>query len=417
MIPGNLGLIVGIVAGVAFIKWASSGLGPLGLAFGLLLSAVFLMWLGYMLPKVRMLLVSVGFFTLMSGAFASYSNWLPQTRGEVPPVEPAGAAKKAEDMTTQELADKGEMIIFGEMGTLHGQGKGQCPLCHGFKKGDVSERAPNLSGIPSRAAERIKDPRYLKPDSVQTESFPGSGRATTAIEYIAESHACPNCFIVAGYGVKGSNDRESPMPQIHKPPIQLSIDELIAVDTWLFTREGEEAPAVADIRAAYEKFIPAADRPEPAKEAAAPAGGPALNIATGADKPEDMITKMGCGACHTIPTTPNKFAAIGPVLIEKTNAPKRIASAEYQARVKAGKAHAKTPKEYIIESIMNPSAYVVPAFKQPSNPDVSMMPADFSKKFTYEAVEKLADFLLSIDESAAAKDGIKVDKDGRKQAG
>jgi hypothetical protein len=42
------------------------------------------------------------------------------------------------------------------------------------------------------------------------------------------------------------------------------------------------------------------------------------------------------------------------------------------------------------------------------------MPPDFSKKFTYEAVEKLAEFLLSIDESAAAKDGIKVDKDGKK---
>jgi hypothetical protein len=418
VIPGKLGLIVGIVAGVWFIKWASSGLGPLGLAFGLLLSAVFLMWLGYMLPKARMLLVSIGFFTLISGAFASYSNWLPQSRGEVPPVEPAGGGVKAEDMSPQELADKGEMLIFGEMGTLHGQGKGQCPLCHGFKAGDVSERAPNLAGIPARSSERIKDPRYLKPDFEQNEAFSGSGRATTGIEYIAESHACPNCFVVAGFGEKGSNDRRSPMPAVHKPPIQLSIDEMIAIDTWMFTREGEEAPAVADLRAAYEKFIPAADRPEPAQEAAAPAGGgPALNIVLGTDKPEDMLAKMGCGACHIVPTTAQKFGAIGPVLIEKTNATKRIASAEYKARVRAGKAHATTPKEYVIESIMNPSAYVVPAFKNPGAPDVSMMPADFNKKFTYEAVEKLADFLLSIDESAAAKDGIKVDKDGRKQAG
>jgi cytochrome c2 len=415
VIPGKLGLLVGTVAGIAFIKWASSGMGPLGLAFGLLLSAVFLMWLGYMLPKARMLLVAVGFFTLLSGTFASYSNWLPQVRGEVPVAEPAGAAKKAEDMTTQELADKGEMIIFGEMGTMHGQGKGQCPLCHGFKKGDVSERAPNLAGIPGRSSERIKEERYLKPDSIQTEAFSGSGRATTGIEYIAESHSCPNCFIVSGFGVKGSNDRESPMPSIHKPPIQLTIDELIAVDTWMFVREGEEAPAVADLRAAYEKFIPASDRPEPAAEAAAPAGGaPALNIATGTDKPEDMLTKMGCGACHTIPGTANKFGAIGPVLIEKTTSVKRLASPEYKARVAAGKAHAKTPKEYIMESIMNPSAFVVPAFKNPGAPEVSMMPPDFSKKFTYEAVEKLAEFLLSIDESAAAKDGIKVDKDGKK---
>ena len=413
MIPGKIGLAVGIVGSVAFIRWATHGGGTLGLAFGLLLSAVLLMWLGYMLPRARMILVSVGFFTLMSGIFASYSNWLPQVRGEVPVVEKTTGGQKPEDMPTDKLAEKGEMIIFGQLGMLEGQGKGQCPLCHGFKKGIVSERAPNLMGIPQRAGERVKDPRYLKPDSIQTEAFSGSGRATTAVEYIAESHSCPNCFIVAGYGVKGSNDRESPMPTIHKPPIQLTLDELIAVDTWLFYREGGEVPPVSEIRAAYEKFIPAADRAEPVKEAAAPAAaGPV--IATGADTPEQMIAKMACGACHTIPTTANKFGAIGPVLIEKTNAAKRIASPEYKARVKAGKAHATTPKEYVMESIMNPSAFIVPAFVNPGTPAVSMMPPDFSKKFTYEAVEKLADFLLSIDESAAAKDGIKIDKNGRK---
>jgi cytochrome c2 len=408
VIPAKLGLVVGIVAGVAFIRWASSGLGTLGPAFVMLLSAVLLMWLGYMLPRARMLLVSVGFFTLMSGIFASYSNWLPQVRGEVPVVEAAGTTKKAEDMTVQELADKGEMLIFGEMGTLHGQGKGQCPLCHGFKKGDVSERAPNLAGIPSRAGERVKDPRYLKPDSIQTEAFSGSGRATTAVEYIAESHSCPNCFVVAGFGVKGSNDRESPMPMIHKPPTQLTIDELIAVDTWLFVREGEEAPAAADIRAAYEKFIQASDRAEPVTEAAAPAGGAPAGpmISTGADKPEDMIMKMGCVACHKIPTTAAKFGAVGPVLMEKTTAPKRIASSQYKARMKAGKAHATTPKEYIIESIVNPSAYIVPEYVQKSNPEVSAMLPDFGKKFTYEALAKLADFLLTIDEAAAVKDGM-----------
>ncbi|MEO5656506.1 MAG: nitric oxide reductase, partial [Nitrospiria bacterium] len=370
MIPGKLGLAVGIVASIAFIKWFGSGGGTFGLAVTLLLSAVFLMWLGYMMPRARMILVSVGFFTMMSGIFATYSNWLPQVRGEVPPVEAAGSGMKAEDMPTDKLAEKGEMLIFGELGTLHGQGKGQCPLCHGFKKGDVSERAPNLAGIPSRGAERIKDPRYLKPDSVQVESFSGSGRATSAIEYIAESHSCPNCFVVAGFGEKGSNDRSSPMPQVHKAPIQLTIDELIAIDTWMFVREGEEAPPVADLRAAYEKFIPAGDRAEPVKEAASPTGGAPAGpmIATGADKPEEMIMKMGCVACHKIPTTAAKFGAVGPLLIEKTMAPKRLASAEYKAQVRAGKAHATSPKEYVIESIVNPSAYIVPDYVQKSNP-------------------------------------------------
>jgi cytochrome c2 len=346
----------------------------------------------------------------MSGVFASYSNWLPQTRGEVPPVEAAGSGVKAEDMPVDKLAERGEAIIFGpeNLGKQEGQGKGQCPLCHGFKQGIVSERAPNLMGIPTRAAQRVQDPRYLKPDSIQTEAFSGSGRATTAVEYIAESHSCPNCFVVVGYGVKGSNDRESPMPIIHKPPTQLTIDELIAVDTWLFFREGGDVPPASEIRAAYEKFIPAADRAEPVKEAAAPAGGAPAGpmIATGADKPEDIIMKMGCVACHKIPTTAAKFGAVGPILIEKTNAPKRLASAGYKARIKAGKAHANSPKEYVIESIVNPSAFIVPDYVQKATPEVSAMLPDFGKKFTYEALDKLADFLLSIDEAAAVKDGM-----------
>lgn len=421
MILGKVGLAIGTVAGIAFIRWATSGGGTLNLALALLLTAVFVMWLGYMIPRARMILVSVGFFTLMSGIFASYSNWLPQVRGEVPPpAEAAGSGVKPEDMPVDKLAEKGEMIIFGNIGTQQGtEGKGQCPLCHGFKKGIVSERAPNLMGIPTRAGERVKDPRYLKPDTIQTEAFSGSGRATTAVEYIAESHSCPNCFVVAGYGVKGSNDRESPMPMIHKPPTQLTIDELIAVDTWLFQREGGDVPPVSEIRAAYEKFIPPADRAEPVKEAAAPAGGAPAGpmIATGADKPEDIIMKMGCVACHKIPTTGAKFGAVGPVLIEKTNAPKRIASSEYKARIRAGKAHATTVKEYVIESIVNPSAFIVPDYVQKSNPEVSAMLPDFGKKFTYEALDKLADFLLSIDEAAAVKDGMMPGKKAEVDSG
>ena len=79
--------------------------------------------------------------------------------------------------------------------------------------------------------------------TAEKEAFAGSGTATNAQEYIAESHACPSCFVVTGFGVKGSNDKESPMPKIHKPPISFTLGELAAVDTWMYTREGKEAPA------------------------------------------------------------------------------------------------------------------------------------------------------------------------------
>ncbi len=378
------------------------------------LSAIVFMLLGYFIPRVKVIMQSIAMYFIMTALFAGYSNWLPQVRGEVPQetkIDPSDILNMPKD----KLVDMGETIIFGGIGGMDARrtdGKGQCPLCHTFKKGDIGDRAPNLLGIGTRAAQRIKDPRYLKPTTVQTESFPNSGRATTAEEYIAESHSCPSCFVVEGFGVKGSNDRESPMPVIHKPPISLSIPELIAVDTflWAHLSPEEPTPSPTEIKAAYEKFIPPAERQQGAPTAvttAAPApAGPPIALVT--DTPQQIVQKMTCFICHQIPGVPlAKAGVIGPLLIEKVNAPKRLASPEYQAMVKAGKAHAKTPKEFVIESIVCPNCFVHPAFAQKANPEMSDMLQDFATKFTFGALEKMADYLLEQDCDAARKDGLK----------
>jgi len=379
------------------------------LSVTILFGSILLFVLGYNFPRIRGILTAIGFYMVITGIFATYSNWLPQTRGEVPPPAAKMEAGAVDNMPVDKLADMGESIIFGKVGGFaeRGIGKGQCPLCHTFKKGDIGDRAPNLIGISERALERIKDPRYLKPDTVQTEAYKGSGRATTAEEYIAESHVCPPCYVVSGFGIKGTNDKDSPMPPIHKPPISLSIDEQIAVDTWLWYREGNTPPTAKEIRAAYEKFIPEADRPKagPAEAAAPAPAGPPIALAT--DKPEQIFTKMGCVACHQIPGIPaSKFGMIGPLLMEGHNAPNRIASPAYQAMVKAGKAHAKTPKEYIMESIMDPNAFIVPAFTPKTNPTVSPMIQDFATKFTFAALNNVADYLLKQNCETAKKDGL-----------
>src|SRR5437588_10385832 len=206
---------------------------------------------------VRVLLQIGGFMFFVAACLAGFGNWLPQVKADPPPVEEKTADVK--QMSVSERSDLGEKLIFGAVGASGTQGaigKGQCPLCHGFQKGFLSERAPNLFGIPTRALERLKDPRYSqadpnKRDTIQKEACPGCGTAQTAVEYIAESHACPNCYVVAGFGVKGTNDKESPMPAIHNPPIGLTIDEVIAVDTSLFTRDGGEAPPAEEIEKAY----------------------------------------------------------------------------------------------------------------------------------------------------------------------
>jgi cytochrome c2 len=340
---------------------------------------------------VRVLLQIGGFMFFVAACLAGFGNWLPQVKADPPPLE-----EKTEDvskMSVSERADLGEKIIFGAVGASGTQGaigKGQCPLCHGFQKGFLSERAPNLFGIPTRSEERLKDPAYSQADAskrntIQKEACPGCGTAKTATEYVAESHACPNCYVVAGFGVKGTNDKESPMPPIHKAPIGLTLDELAAVDTWLFAREGGEPPPYEDIVNAYKKFIPEADRPKAAGAGAPGAPVAGAPVVTGDEPVDQIFTKALCFACHTIPGIPGAVGAVGPKLVEKTNAPARLKDPNY-------KGSATSVREYIMESIVTPSKYVVPPF-----PD-KIMPQDFGKKLNAAAINKIIDYLAQLEE-------------------
>jgi cytochrome c2 len=332
-------------------------------------------------------LLKIGGFMFFVAAFLSgYGNWLPQVEGGFPPKE-----EKLDfgSMTPQQLADEGEKIIFGGIGQNKVQGaigKGQCPLCHAFHAGMLGERAPNLLGIPERAGkERLEDPKYSKgaPEKreyADKEAFPGSGTAENGQEYIAESHACPSCYVVSGYGVKGTNDKESPMPKIHKPPISLSLEELAAVDTWLYVREGRDAPSFEEIVKSYEKFIPEADRPKMTEEKAGPKS--AL-LADGSEPVDQIFAKAQCVSCHTIPGIPGATGTIGPKLEEGTNAPLRIKDKEY-------KGTAKSTSDYIMESVVDPSAYVVKPF-----PD-NTMPKVFGQKLSAGALKKIVDYLSNV---------------------
>lgn len=166
-------------------------------------------------------------------------------------------------MTTQQLVDEGEKIIFGGLGLAKVQGavgRGQCTLCHATLEGMLGERAPNLFGATKRTSERLKDPRYHlgKPqdrDTVQKEAFPGSGTATTPLEYIAETLLCPSCYVPAGYGMIGKDDKESPDIDVTKPPVSLKIDDLVAVTTWLYVHDDQRPPSPANIVSAFRKFM------------------------------------------------------------------------------------------------------------------------------------------------------------------
>ena len=383
-----IGMLCALMAFIAIANYKNNFYGESRL---LPVSLVMITCLAYIMgiyfTNIGALMKIGGFMFFVAAALSGYGNWLPQVEGGFPPPE---VKLDFQSMTAQQLGDEGEKIIFGGLGQSKVQGaigKGQCPLCHGFNQGFLSERAPNLWDIPARAEERLKHEKYYmndpgSRDTVQKEAFEGSGTATTGQEYIAESHACPSCFVVPGFGVKGTNDKESPMPKIHKPPISLTLGELAAVDTWLYVREGKEAPTYEEIQASYEKFIPEADRPQASADGDEAAGGV---LATGEEPITDLFMKAGCPACHTIPGIEGATGKVGPLLMEGSNAPKRLKDPGYGG-------HATSAREYITESILNPSMYVVKDF-----PD-NQMPKDFGLKLSAGAVNKIVDYLSSLKE-------------------
>ena len=343
--------------------------------------------MGLYFPNISAIMKIGGFMFFVAAALSGYGNWLPQVEGGFPP--PA-VKLDFQSLSLQQLADEGEKIIFGGLGKSQVQGaigKGQCPLCHAFRKGFLSERAPNLYDLSTRALARLEDKNYHRGNpearnTVQKEAFPGSGTAETAQEYLAESHVCPSCFVAPGYGVKGSNDTESPMAKIHKPPISLSMGELVAVDTWIHVNGGIEPPSYEEIIISYEKFIPEGERITVASSDERISGTMPVLI-TEDDPINEIFAKAACITCHTIPGIEGATGKVGPKLMEGTNAPNRLNDTDYKGK-------ANSTREYITESILNPSAYVVQNFSD------DQMPKDFGKKLSAGAVDKIVDYLSNL---------------------
>lgn len=293
---------------------------------------------------------------LLLAVLSGFGNWLPQVEGGFPPPD---IKRDVYSMTPLQLADEGEKIIFGGIGQSKVQGaigKGQCPLCHSFTKGFISYRAPNLWGITAR--KRLHN---------------------TSIEYIAESHVCPSCYVVGGFGVRGTENRESPMPKIHKPPISLSLEEFIAVDTWIFVNDGEIPPPQDVIRAAYLKAEPDSEFPLSRADKDYPARTP---IAANSDMSTEAIFRASrCIHCHVIPFIRGAVGKLGPKLSFQPGVPRRLDANDY-----AGSA--STFREYLEESILDHNEDILPGYRR------IRLPNDFFKRtISAGALQKMITYL------------------------
>ena len=108
-------------------------------------------------------------------------------------------------------------------------------------------------------------------------------------------------------------------------------------------------------------------------------------MADGTEPVDKIFAKAQCVVCHTIPGIPGAAGTVGPKLVEKTNAPNRIKDPAY-------KGSAKTVREYITESVISPSAYVVKPFQD------GVMPKIFGQKLSAGALNKIIDYLSQVEE-------------------
>ncbi len=273
---------------------------------------------------MSVLVKTLGLSLALTLVFTGVSNLLPQVEGEAP-------VEVEVDLSALTMDD------FVAMGEDLFNNKGTCTLCH---KPAPLGRAPDVQGMDmiTTAAERLADERY-------------AGKATNAEEYILESLLEPSQYVVSGWGKKGSDDKESPMPAIDKPPIQLSQVEIDAVIAYLQAKDGNEVTVALPSADAAATVVKKDTTQGGSKAAPAPA-------TTG----DEALVKYACSACHALDSAD---ALVGPGLL---NVGSRLTPAQ------------------IRESIVNPNAVIAEGFPP-------AMPGDFAEKMTVKELEMIVKLL------------------------
>lgn len=263
---------------------------------------------------MKELIKPLGFSVVLILLFAAVTYVLPQIKGEAP---------EEEEIVVGALT----MESFVAMGEKLYAGKGTCTLCH-----NNLGRAPDMLtyDVVKVSLERLADSQY-------------QGTATDAEAYLRESMLLPSAYVVKGFGKKGSNDTESPMPAVDQPPIQLSELAVSAIVAFLQQKDGNP------VTVALPTAAPAEDNKDEAADAK-----PAM-----AQSPEEVIAKYGCAACHSVLETES---VVGPSLKE------------------VGK---RLKIEQIRASIIDPNAVIAEGFPpiMPSFPEMTITELEMVSQF------------------------------------
>jgi putative heme-binding domain-containing protein len=223
--------------------------------------------------------------------------------------------------------EQGREIFFG---------KGKCSTCHSLGNEGSAIRCPNL-GIKEGAGPPFDRPIIQRAELRAAERSKATGNTYAPIDYIIESHFEPGAYVVDGF--------KNEMPTIWKPPIGLSPDEEMSVDSFLQSQGGEVDLAAIANSPIFAKFKAGAKSLEN-ESGGAPAFAPYLkgDPAKGAQIFFDEKSATPCAKCHTAKDIAGvvRGGKVGP---ELTNV-----------------AGARTP-QFIIESVMDPSANIASGFE------------------------------------------------------
>jgi putative heme-binding domain-containing protein len=197
-------------------------------------------------------------------------------------------------------------------------GKGKCGTCHSLGDQGSAVRGPNHANICAVARDQ----------RVSERQAAGATNIQDATDYLVESMADPDVYIVEGYSAA--------MPKAYLPPISLTSEEIMAVITYMQAQGCEPDPAAIVLP-------PEVLAAETEKDAS---GAPFSLVVTGdagAGKSLffDATGVAGCGTCHVVA---GEGAQVGPDLTDVA---------------------ALQTTEYIFESIMNPSAKIASGGYEP----------------------------------------------------
>lgn len=121
--------------------------------------------------------------------------------------------------------------------------------------------------------------------------------------------------------------------------------------------------------------------PIPSMVPGAPVVAPeAIPLVTGDEPIAAIFTRAGCPVCHTIPGIPGAEGRVGPPLWLGTTGATRLADPTYQG-------HAKTVREYVVESVLEPGVFIAPGYP------AHTMPTWYGTKVSALALEKISEYL------------------------